>query len=1145
MKQKGAYRSSLFGGISLCVIGVSGSGKTALMAKLASEIFTAQSKDHREEVRNRPVIVRFCGTSPGSADGFSLVVGLCAQIKHVLGFPLDPTYGVQSYSRYDDAVSELHMLVKDYPMVLLIDSLDQLSNRYLEMSDLSFLRHIVTHEHTRIIVSSLPDDRVAPSASTSFGSYYFGCETCLRSADVPRVETNTLDDPFLLLQQTLRTHKRSLTSLQWETVKTTLSGFDVTTLYLTLAVRVLETWTSFTTTCTLPGGVRELISLLFDGLDRSFGTVLTRAAIGFISLARDGVSDAEMVDLLTLDGAVMASVNQYNTAERLPSHVWLRLRGELRGLIVEKGLGCLGWYHRQLKEVAAGRYSAEEKIHLHRIMAIYYADIVDEGSKKLKGISDMPLLLNPETAAAIWMNGATVNRRRCAEAGHHLIQSGMLREAVRELCTIESVCSRALCKLVFELSDELNALSNAISSSNDTTLESGTLVKHYLLWIKQYATTIQNDPCMNTVVTCGLQAMTSLARGDLLRFLSHYKLCPFTSEVWVRSIQLGCKTKFDALLQVLDGHLGGVMSVKYNFDGSKIASGSEDKSTRVWDGNSGALVKTMDGHSGMVTSVNFSRDGCKLASGSFDKMVKVWMVETGSCIGTLRDQRSEIAAVQFHPDGSLLASSSYANTVFLWSVESMYMEKEIQKHKIYVSSLCFNTFGTLLATAAGDGIIRIWDVETGAEVQTLYGHNQDAVAVKFNRDSTMLASSSWDCKILLRKVPRDIKSGDWKPQQLTSHRAKVGALDFNKDGSILASGSDDATICIWSTIDGTLLGILTGHTSGVNSVSFHPGDNRLVSGSGDKSIRIWDSDLAEVKKNSLEAPIIQVLTVCFHPSGDLLASGHEGPEVYIWDLISYSLKAVLVGHTDCVYAVKYTSDGRNLASSSMDQSVRLWDGSTGELLGTLLGHTGWIWSLSFSGDGSKLISSSFDQTAIIWDVQSKNIIHVLRGHSAQLHSACLTEDGLIAASATEAQWEQDVFLWCVASGECLGTLTGHTDVLRCITFHPDSKTLLSGSSDCTVRIWNVITREQVRQLDHPDGVASVAASNDGSRVATGTFDGDVFVWDFMSGSLLLKLHGHSRRVGSVCFSADNNRIVSGSDDATIRIWEASMCDISE
>jgi WD40 repeat protein len=115
----------------------------------------------------------------------------------------------------------------------------------------------------------------------------------------------------------------------------------------------------------------------------------------------------------------------------------------------------------------------------------------------------------------------------------------------------------------------------------------------------------------------------------------------------------------------------------------------------------------------------------------------------------------------------------------------------------------------------------------------------------------------------------------------------------------------------------------------------------------------------------------------------------------------------------------------------------------------------------------------------------------------------------------------------------------HGSIVSSVAFSNDGSRVVSGSYDRSVRIWNAVTGEcEVVLEGHSDLVTSVAFSNDGSRVVSGSWDKSVRIWNAVTGECEVVLEGHSNRVRSVAFSNDGSRVVSGSGDKSVRIWNA-------
>ena len=118
----------------------------------------------------------------------------------------------------------------------------------------------------------------------------------------------------------------------------------------------------------------------------------------------------------------------------------------------------------------------------------------------------------------------------------------------------------------------------------------------------------------------------------------------------------GIPQHWGRLVAVLRGHSEPVNVLSFSPDGSRLASGSDDDTVRLWDGASGVPIATLEGHSHPVTSLSFSPDGSRLASGSYDETVRLWDGASGVPIATLEGHSDSVRYLSFSPDGSRLAS---------------------------------------------------------------------------------------------------------------------------------------------------------------------------------------------------------------------------------------------------------------------------------------------------------------------------------------------------------------------------------------------------------------------------------------------------------------------------------------------------------
>lgn len=302
-----------------------------------------------------------------------------------------------------------------------------------------------------------------------------------------------------------------------------------------------------------------------------------------------------------------------------------------------------------------------------------------------------------------------------------------------------------------------------------------------------------------------------------------------------------------------------------------------------------------------------------------------------------------------------------------------------------------------------------------------------------------------------------------------------------------------------------------GHTGPVSSVMTSPDGKTLVSVSkDDKTTRLWDVATRK-ERTTLHGNPGDVRSVAFSPNGNMLASVRDNDKtVTIWDVATGKERAILQGHSGGVRSVAFSPDGNTLASGSEDKTVKLWDVTTHKERLTLQEHPGEVWSVAFSPDGTILASGS-DKTVKLWDVAAGKERATLQGHHWNVWRVAFSPDGKTLASVDFIM--PIVRLWDVASGqrrvfehpEWLGETSA--DYVEFLAFSADGKTLALGTDEA-IGLWNLASGKNTATFGRGHrplspsmdralngiSIRSVFFTPDGKLMALGSSDKTVKLW---------------------------------------------------
>ena len=348
--------------------------------------------------------------------------------------------------------------------------------------------------------------------------------------------------------------------------------------------------------------------------------------------------------------------------------------------------------------------------------------------------------------------------------------------------------------------------------------------------------------------------------------------------------------------------------------------------------------------------------------------------------------------------------------------------------------------------------------------------------------------------------------------------------------------------------------MLTGRAGSLSTICFSPDGKRLASGASDHVIQIWDLSSHRESKllDRFNAHDSHVFDLSFRNGAEQLASCSSDNSIRIWDTKTRKPNSEISAHADFVRDLDFTSNGNVVASTGNDGSAKLWDVSTETLLRDFDVEVRNPMSVDLSPDGKAIIAAGGDYRgdgpgAIrYWQIDNPEEFQTLYEGTEIVWSASFSPNGMLIAAgvhSVESQLPQ-IKIWDAQTLEVLKEIDiPDVKSVRCLEWTPDGDHLITSETmngPSQLRLWNWRSGESTTISNDEKLIPALAISQDGSRVAAGTREGIVKIWQLSANKTQVILesttHGHSGMIWSVDFTPDGRRLVSAGTDHSARIW---------
>lgn len=760
--------------------------------------------------------------------------------------------------------------------------------------------------HAHVIVSTSPDDKYdcLPQLKKMLRGDAF--------IDLPDLP---VEDAVEILNHWLMKDNHALKQYQFDLIIDTFSKCPLP-LFLKIAYDEALSWTSYMepANCKLMDTVKKMAAFKFSKMELKYGEATIRRALGYIAASRNGITNNEMEDLLSLDDAVMDEVAIRFTLNRrhFPQILWIKLREDISYFLTESktyNINTIRWSHGQFCEAATDRYlkNKDKAPSYHKAMAEYFMGDWANKPKPFGGSTRGALrIVSPQQLYFETKNGEenvrSYNVRKTNELPYHLLNSQQMEHFKSQtLCNFEWVlaklCGTSLRELVEDYQTallvepgdmDLRTISDAIQ------LSGGALVKEPKQLASQMVGRLHSIIAQDTPTNA-----RDPPRFPFLHAFFNQAKVPSVSSL-IPSI--GCLTQPGGVLfDLLSGHSDPITAVSLTTDGLKALTCSKDNTMKLWDLRTGRVMRTIEN---VGTNVRLIRPAMNNAliitvEGS---IIKVWNIRYNECVSVI-DKYIDPPEIGIAGEGKYLcALCDGSNMLRTWNLGKpdcpMLSSVTIENHKVFqersVLIAPYSNDERMLVAFRGANKAAVHHARTGKQMHTLKCDEDSSsiTSLAVTRDYYIMACRQNFMKLheIFQLELFDLKKGRYLRSVRGCIHDRITEMHMNYMGShaicINANQQTNTTdIAVWNveTEDHKHLARHAGlSTMGACS------DFRfcLTAGKTDRSLHIWNisakinQSQPKLKKN---LGVNQIVPMIDNPRYVVARQMNNGP-ISIWNV---------------------------------------------------------------------------------------------------------------------------------------------------------------------------------------------------------------------------------------------------------------------